>query len=37
MKINDLLIKPNLLLRANRTPWKDKPRPQSSMNGGEST
>jgi transposase InsO family protein len=26
MKINDLLIKPNLLLRANRTPWKDKPR-----------
>jgi len=28
MKINDLLIKPNLLLRANRTPWKDKPRPE---------
>ena len=27
MKIFDLLIKPNLLLRANRTPWKDKPRP----------
>ena len=27
MKISDLLIKPNLLLRANRTPQKDKPRP----------
>ncbi len=28
MKISDLLIKPNLLLRANRTPQRDKPRPQ---------
>lgn len=28
MKISDLLIKPNLLLRANRTPQKDKPRPE---------
>jgi hypothetical protein len=28
MKIVDLLIKPNLLLRANRTPWRDKPRPE---------
>ncbi len=27
MKISDLLIKPNLLLRANRTPQIDKPRP----------
>lgn len=27
MKINDLLIKPNLFLRANRTPQKDKPKP----------
>ncbi len=28
MKISDLLIKPNLLLRANRTPQRDKPRPE---------
>jgi putative transposase len=28
MKISDLLTKPNLLLRANRSPQKDKPRPE---------